>query len=130
MSGECRDREAIEADLTSYAKYRAGWKDARRKLARDVGPLLQRLDRDLEEIEDLATELCDERTEHQQTINERDALRSRVFQLEGALERAIGDIEEWAAYADAYFREKWDLAGCLAWHREVLAGAKAERPGT
>lgn len=57
-------------------------------------------------------------------------LRSRVFQLEGALERAIGDIEEWAAYADAYFREKWDLAGCLAWHREVLAGAKAERPGT
>jgi hypothetical protein len=40
-------------------------------------------------------------------------------------------IEEWAAYADEYFREKWDLAGDLAEIDRAIeaeARASAEKP--
>ena len=37
---------------------------------------------------------------------------------------AIGDIDEWAGYAGSYYRTKWDIEGCLAKHRAILAGCK------
>jgi hypothetical protein len=47
------------------------------------------------------------------------------------LVRAREMIEEWAAYADEYFREKWDLAGDLAEIDRAIeaeARASAEQP--
>jgi hypothetical protein len=47
------------------------------------------------------------------------------------LVRAREMIEEWAAYADEYFREKWDLAGDLAEIDRAIeaeARASAEKP--
>lgn len=44
----------------------------------------------------------------------------RIEELESALREAIGDIEDWASYADDYFKDKHDLAGDLAKHRRAL----------
>ena len=47
-------------------------------------------------------------------------LRRRIVQLEAALRRARDDMEEWAAYASPYFREKWGLDDDLAAIDRVL----------
>lgn len=49
-----------------------------------------------------------------------EASAERIAQLESALRDAIEDIESWAGYASDYFRDKHDLAGCLAKHRATL----------
>lgn len=45
-----------------------------------------------------------------------------------ALEQAIADIEDWAAYASPYFQEKHDLAGCLENHRTALSTWRQSHP--
>jgi hypothetical protein len=41
-------------------------------------------------------------------------LRRQRDDLRAALVQARGDMIDWAAYADAYYQDKWDLAGDLA----------------
>ena len=60
---------------------------------------------------------------------ERDEARRENERLRERLGIAIEDIASWGAYADDYFKEKHDLAGCLAEHRAALAaqeGGNAE----
>ena len=40
--------------------------------------------------------------------------------LRAQLAEAIDDIASWAAYADDYFLQKWDLDGCLERHKKAL----------
>jgi hypothetical protein len=42
-------------------------------------------------------------------------------QARDALTEAIDDLQDWAAYASDYFREKHDFAGALREHKAVLA---------
>ena len=42
-------------------------------------------------------------------------------ELVEAYELAINDIEDWAAYAGDFFRDKHDIRACLLNHRELLA---------
>ena len=46
----------------------------------------------------------------------------RIDKLEAALRDAIECIEDWGAYADDYFKEKWDLKGDIARARRALEG--------
>lgn len=52
-----------------------------------------------------------------------------VRSLVEALEEAINDVEEWAAYASPYFQEKHDLAGCLEKHRAALSTWRQAQEG-
>lgn len=45
---------------------------------------------------------------------------SEVLELLGKYDLAVEDIEEWAAYAADFFKEKWDLAGCLTEHKQTI----------
>ena len=52
-----------------------------------------------------------------------------IERLSAQLAEAIEDIESWGAYADDYFKQKWDLAGCVERHKKALTpnvGAKLE----
>ena len=49
-------------------------------------------------------------------------LRFRVKELERGLTDAIGCVENWAEYADDYFRDKHNLAGDLARLRAISEG--------
>lgn len=53
-------------------------------------------------------------------------LRARVAELEAALAEAVEDIAAWGAYADSYFKEKWNLAGDLERYRKVLTKGQEE----
>ena len=44
---------------------------------------------------------------------ERKRLLGEIDRLRGELVKARGLVEEWAAYANPYFQDKWDLAGDL-----------------
>lgn len=52
---------------------------------------------------------------------ERDRLRAENARLREALTGAIEDVGFWGGYASEYFKDKHDLAGCLALHRAALA---------
>lgn len=54
--------------------------------------------------------------------------QARIAELEAALERAREMVSDWASYTPEYFRQKHDLAGCLAWLDAEIAGTK-ERIG-
>lgn len=45
-----------------------------------------------------------------------------IERLRAGYAEAIQDLEDWAAYADDYYKEKWDLAGDLERHRRALKG--------
>jgi len=51
-------------------------------------------------------------------------LIGKAPELLKALEDAIEEIEHWAAYAPAHFRDKYDLAGELAKYRALIVAAK------
>jgi len=57
---------------------------------------------------------------YKELLDENEQLRAEVDRLRDGYAEAIGNIEEWAAYADEYFQEKWDLQGCLAKHKAAL----------
>jgi hypothetical protein len=54
------------------------------------------------------------------------AEREKVRMAEEALEYAAEAIEEWGAYAGAYFQEKHDLAGDVEKVRATLAAIRKE----
>jgi hypothetical protein len=47
-------------------------------------------------------------------------LGAEFNRLRALLKEARDDIEDWGAYADAYFQEKWDLKGTIAKYDSVL----------
>lgn len=49
-------------------------------------------------------------------------LRAQVAALEVLLDDAIEEIEGWGEYAPAYFKQKHDLEGTLAWFRAARKG--------
>jgi hypothetical protein len=51
-------------------------------------------------------------------------LEVRAAALAMGYAEAIEDIADWACYADEYFQQKHDLAGCLKDHRDRLAAAQ------
>lgn len=48
-------------------------------------------------------------------------LRAENQSLREALNEAADDIASWGAYASEYFRDKWDLDGCVAGYRAIAA---------
>ena len=54
------------------------------------------------------------------------AAEARVAVLEAGLRDAIETVEEWGAYADDYFKAKWNLAGDLARLRAILGSPVSE----
>ena len=51
-------------------------------------------------------------------------LIAEIERLRAALLEATMDIEDWASYADEYFRKKWRLDATLEKHRRIAAGEK------
>lgn len=56
--------------------------------------------------------------------DERDRLKARCERLEKALEDCIETSEEGWAYADGYYKDKWDYKGKIARARAALADEK------
>ena len=49
-----------------------------------------------------------------------DEAEAEIERLRAQLVEAIEDIESWGAYAEDYFKEKWDFAGCVERHKSAL----------
>ena len=43
-----------------------------------------------------------------------------IERLRSVIAEAVEDIQSWAAYADQYFQQKHDLAGCIAKYKKSL----------
>ena len=43
-----------------------------------------------------------------------------IDRLRSVIAEAVEDVESWAAYADPYFQQKHDLAGCIAKYKNAL----------
>ena len=46
-----------------------------------------------------------------------DEAEAEIERLRAQLVEAIEDIESWGAYAEHYFKDKWDSAGCVERHK-------------
>lgn len=55
----------------------------------------------------------------QQYNQARDAI-AEVERLRALLQDAAEDVEHWGSYASGYFKDKWDLLGCIAKYRSAL----------
>ena len=49
-----------------------------------------------------------------------DAKDAEIERLRSVIAEAVEDIQSWAAYADQYFQQKHDLAGCIAKYKKSL----------
>ena len=49
-----------------------------------------------------------------------DEAADEIERLRSVVAEAAEDIESWAAYADPYFQQKHDLAGCIAKYKNAL----------
>ena len=49
-----------------------------------------------------------------------DEAEAEIERLRAQLVEAIEDIESWGAYAEDYYKEKWELAGCVERHKAAL----------
>ena len=133
----CAERDALRDEL---AKWERSFREIHEPALRDAHAYIQELRAELAEVKGReAACFVVGKLEKTAVIAPPLPVGTKLYALppaspdvEGlvkALEQAIADIEDWAAYASPYFQEKHDLAGCLEKHRTALSTWRQAQEG-
>lgn len=102
VSGECEE-------IFDEAKMAAAFELTQEEIAREI---------------DKAFEACYLEEQLHDSNEERERLRAENERLRGVLSDAASEIEEWGAYADKHFQDRWDFAGTVKLYRDEASGGR------